>query len=100
MTIKSSISPEEALRKARHIVKILNTMKVGDINSDVDFEGVMTLAIKLKLTFYDASYLHIAMKNGLTLVSEDGELREKSKEVKVKAMTVSEYVKERTQNNS
>ena len=34
-------------------------------------------------------------EKGLTLVTEDEELREKSREVKVKAINVGKYVKER-----
>lgn len=92
--LKASISLKEAISKAKYIVKLLKTMKVEGMYLDEDFEGAMALALKLKLTFYDASYLHVAKKYGLTLVTEDGELREKSKKVNVKAITVSEYVKE------
>ncbi len=35
------------------------------------------LVLKLEPTFYDACYLHIARKCGLTMVTEDRELRGK-----------------------
>jgi predicted nucleic acid-binding protein len=92
--LKSVISDEDARSKARHVIKVLRTMNIEEISSEEDFNEVMNLAIELKLTFYDASYLHIARKEGLTLVTEDRELRKKSSKVKVKAVPVSEYVKE------
>ena len=40
---------------------------------------ILTLSLERNLTFYDASYAHIAEKEGLTLVTEDSELLEKCK---------------------
>ena len=95
--LKTSVSLREAVSKAKYVAKLLKTMKVGSICSDEDFEVVMELAIKLKLTFYDASYLYVARREGLTLVTEDTELKEKSRGIGIKAISVSEYVKERTE---
>jgi len=92
--LRASISPKEAVSKARYIAKLLKTMKVNSIRSDEDFKAVMELALKLKLTFYDASYLYVAKKEGHTLVTEDTELREKSKDVGIEAVPVSRYVEE------
>ncbi len=93
-TIAASMSVNEAASKAGHIAKLLKTMKIRGIQSDEDFMETMRLALKLKLTFYDASYLYIAKKEGLTLVTEDKELRVKSKESGVKAIAVDDYIKE------
>jgi len=39
------------------------------------------LAGKLNLTYYDAAYLNQAKKLGLTLITEDNELKEKAEKV-------------------
>jgi hypothetical protein len=49
------------------------------------------IAIRLRLTFYDASYLQIARKRGLTtLVAEDEKLGERAKRVNIKAVRLNE----------
>lgn len=58
----------------------------------------MKHATELKLTFYDASYLHVAKSKGLTLVTEDKELSEKAKRINIKAITVSELLKTHSPN--
>jgi len=93
--LRTSVSLREAVRKAMCLAKLLKTMNISSISSDEDFREVMELALRLKLTFYDASYLYVAKKEGLTLVTEDRELREKAENVGVKAISVGEYVKER-----
>ena len=92
--LRSLISHEDSLSKARHVVKVLNTMKLDSINSEEGYSEAMKLAIKLKLTFYDASYLYEAKRQGLILVTEDKELREKSNKARVNAINVKKYVEE------
>ena len=52
---------------------------------------ILRVAIQLELTAYDSSYLVLAVKHGLTLVTEDGKLREKVKKL-VKAASLDEVV--------
>lgn len=56
--------------------EVLLEVKKLSINSIGD---VLTIAIERNLTFYDASYVSIAEKEGLTLVTEDTELLKKCK---------------------
>ncbi len=95
-TIRASISSSEAISRAGYVAKLLETMKIWGIRSDEDFKGTMSIALKLKLTFYDASYLYLAIKEDLTLVTEDEEFREKSKSSGIKAIAVNDYVKRRS----
>jgi len=76
--------------KAEGIAKILEIMKSEKIESSKDFREVMNLATRLKLTFYGASYLHVAKNKGLTLTTEDVELGQKAKHINIKTVTVSE----------
>jgi len=91
--LKGVINQEEAAEKARGMARIIGSMAREEIRSGEDFGGTMRLATSLGLTFYDASYLHVARSRGLTLVTEDGELRERAKQAGVKVITVGELLK-------
>lgn len=52
-------------------IRPLRRVEIGSIGE------VLAVAIKRDLTFYDASYVHIAEKQGLKLVTEDAELLKK-----------------------
>lgn len=88
--LEGSMSLDEAASKAEGIAKILEIMKSEKIESSKDFREVMNLATRLKLTFYAASYLHVAKNKGLTLTTEDVELGQKAKHINIKTVTVSE----------
>ena len=81
------------MRKAEQVAKILEVIKLENIESAEEFKEVMKLAAELKLKFYDASYLQVAKRMGITLVTEDKELLEKAKNVSVKALNVDEFLK-------
>ena len=89
------INEKEAVNKVKYIAKLLKNMNIESIKSEKDLEGTMALAVKLKLTFYDASYLYIAKKKNLILITEDNELREKSVKENIEAITVDEYIKQK-----
>jgi len=91
--LRRLIGLEEAVRKAEQIAKILEVIKLENIESAEEFKEVMKLAAELKLTFYDASYLQVAKRMGIPLVTEDKELLEKAKDVSVKALNVDEFLK-------
>lgn len=92
--LKNIINVEEALNEAENVAKVLKFTMVKGIRSSEEFKGVMKLAVKLKLTFYDAAYLYAAKANGFTLVTEDKELNEKAVDSNVKAITVDEFLSE------
>jgi predicted nucleic acid-binding protein len=52
-------------------------------------EEILRVAIQLELTVYNTSYVVLAMKHGLTLVTEDEKLREKAKKL-VKTVSLDE----------
>ena len=91
--LKGLISPEEAETKAEGTAKMLEITEIKNVKSSRDFRETMKLALGLELTFYDASYLHIAKSHRLTLVTEDEELREKAKHANIKATTISEFLR-------
>ena len=49
----------------QHILDQLPKLSVDDIGE------VLDLAVRMKLTFYDAAYIHVARKRGLKLITED-----------------------------
>jgi len=65
------ISREEGLRLLSFISKVLNTMNPEDVNCKETEE----IALNYGITFYDASYVWLARKLDLPLVTEDNKLR-------------------------
>ena len=93
-TLKNLISLEEGINRAGQLAKALEVVEAAKIRSSEDFKEVMRLATELRLTFYDTSYLQVAKKRNLPLVTEDRELRDKARQAGVKAMTVNELLKQ------
>ena len=93
-TLKNLISLEEGINRAGQLAKALEVVEAVKIRSSEDFKEVMRLATELKLTFYDTSYLQVAKKRNLPLVTEDRELRDKARQAGVKAVTVNELLKQ------
>jgi predicted nucleic acid-binding protein len=83
------ISREEGLRLLSFISKVLNTMNLEDVNCKETEE----IALDYDITFYDASYVWLARKLDLPLVTEDNKLR-KAVERELKVLSVDE-IKER-----
>jgi predicted nucleic acid-binding protein len=90
--LEKLMSSEEAADKAGGIAKILEIMRMERMGFGGGFGEAMELAIGLRLTFYEASYLYMAKSRALTLVTEDEELYGKAKRADVKAIKVSELV--------
>ena len=90
--LKGLITPEEAVKRAEEVAKTLGIMRIESVGFVDDFMKVMEISTKLKITFYDASYLHVAKKNGFTLITEDKELCEKATEIDVKASSLDEFL--------
>ncbi|ADX81914.1 PIN domain-containing protein [Sulfolobus islandicus] len=65
------ISREEGLRLLSFISKVLNTMNLEDVNCKETEE----IALDYGITFYDASYVWLARKLDLPLITEDNKLR-------------------------
>ena len=91
---KKAIGEEEALEGARGLAKVFELMRRERLRVE-DAEGVMALALRLGLTFYDASYLYLAKSRGGVFVTEDAALLNGAKAVRVKAIKVEEYLAER-----
>jgi len=91
-TLQRTISPEEAIEKADGIAKILELMKILQIESNEDLRETMRLATDIEVTFYDASYLHKARNNDLNLITGDKRLENKAKQAGVKIRLLSEFL--------
>jgi len=57
-----------------------------------EIPDILALAIKRKITFYDASYIHVCNREKIGLISEDVGLRRKAGEEKVRAFLLSEVL--------
>jgi len=82
---------------ASTLVDVLHgVFDVLDVYSIKGFEGeVFNLALSERISVYDASYIHVVMKNGFPLVTDDAKLREKAKK-HVETFTSKEVRKEAT----
>jgi predicted nucleic acid-binding protein len=91
-TLKKMINREEAINKIKDLTEIISLMDVKKLEKE-DVIGVMQIALDLKLTFYDASYLHVAKSTDKILITNDSELLDKAKEIGVKAAKLEEFLK-------
>jgi len=82
------INREEGLRLLSFISKVLNTMNLEDVNCKETEE----IAMDYGITFYDASYVWLARKLDLPLITEDNKLR-KAVERELKVLSVDEIIK-------
>ncbi len=84
-----SINIMEALK----LISILNN--ILDLMNILDLQGlekaVLKVAVEHGVTAYDASYIVLASKHGLTLVTEDRELKNKALKI-VKAVNLNELI--------
>jgi predicted nucleic acid-binding protein len=85
--LAKAIPVDKALQLMDIIVQIAKHMKILDI-SGLEVETLDT-AIKLKLTAYDASYIALAKRYNLILVTEDAELKIKAQQL-VKTLSIDE----------
>jgi predicted nucleic acid-binding protein len=70
--------------------KMMENIEEQMIKADPERSHVMETAIENEITFYDASYLQAAVETGETLVTEDGELREKAEENGIETLKAEE----------
>ena len=71
------------------ISDVFSVIKIASIKGFE--EGVFNLALKEKVTIYDASYMYIAMKGGLILVTDDRKLKDRASKY-LKVISTSELV--------
>ena len=74
--LKAKTTDKELKSLIELVKQTLNILDVIQITGDE--EEVLDAAVKLKMTFYDASYAYIAKISEATLVTEDAELLRKA----------------------
>ena len=84
-TLTKAISPQEASEIVKLFAKTLEFVKILSPHPYED--EILSTARELNITAYDASYIVVAEKNGLTLVTEDKKLRTKAEKL-VKAVSL------------
>ena len=87
VVLEKIYSLEEVLFLADFLQRILNKMNLLTPN----IKEVLEIAVKLKINFYDASYLALAKKLKMPLITEDKLLKEKSKRI-VKVYSFKEII--------
>ncbi len=74
--ILGKIDKKTALEYIEILAGIFEAIEIIDVRGSE--EEVFRLALKENLTIYDASYLHVAIKNKSILVTDDKVLRDKA----------------------
>ncbi len=82
-----TIPEDRALELTEVLGRLFDFMKILDVRGLE--RGVLEVAVKLEVTVYDSSYIVLARRYGLTLVTEDRRLRAKAQEV-VRCVSVDE----------
>ena len=76
-TLHRRVNSKELTKLAKIVKKVLNLMEISTISCRE--EEVLHIAEKLKLTFYDASYVCYAKDKKLPLATEDADIIDKAK---------------------
>jgi predicted nucleic acid-binding protein len=69
--LRRSLTRQEGRKALTALAEVLKTMRSVSVEHG---PAVLNIAIEAGLTYYDASYIHAAVKNGSTLVTDDGRL--------------------------
>ena len=88
--LTKTIHVEEAMKLCEILSKILNTMKM--LSPSPYEREILDVSIKHKISAYDASYIVLAKKNNLALVTEDRTLKKEAKKY-VKALSLKEVAR-------
>lgn len=67
-----ALTPEEGGEALDALIEVLRKMREAPIE---DASAILNIAVGEGLTYYDAAYIHAAIKNGATLVTDDEKLR-------------------------
>jgi len=87
--LTKNLTYEEAVNFIEVFKSALKYLEILDVHP---YEAdILIKALELGITTYDASYIVLAQKNNLTLVTEDRKLREKAEKL-VKVMDLGELI--------
>ena len=73
--LQATLSEQEAkmmIKAIKHTLIIMDVIEIAGIE-----EEILETAMRLKITFYDASYVYLAKAKGLKLITEDARLIKK-----------------------
>ncbi len=74
--IHKKLSPDEAKILLDPLLEIYNKLKKPEKENGLE---ALKIAAEEGITFYDAAYIHAAIQNNLTLITDDEKLYEKGK---------------------
>lgn len=74
--VRKSLSREKGDMILDALMSVLENMNIAKVE---DALGILKIAVEEGITYYDASYLFVAIKNSLALVTDDEKLYNASK---------------------
>lgn len=90
LELTGSLSEEDLLKLTAAIEMTLSNLERVHC-TEMELSGILETARRERLTFYDSSYVHVAKKNNITLVTEDRKLARVAKKY-VKTLTVDDLI--------
>jgi len=97
--LTNKINRDDASSLLQVSMKLLALLETVECSTDEATE-IEDLAFDQKLTFYDASYLFVAKKHHLTLVSDDGKMSKTAARQKVDTITSSSLIQSRSESRA
>jgi predicted nucleic acid-binding protein len=87
-----SLSPAETENLATNISVVLSNLAKSFV-TPAEFNQVLTIAGAERITFYDSSYIYVAKRDKMTLVTEDQSLSKAARK-HVRTMAIREIIAE------
>lgn len=86
--LRRKIITEESFTKATEVLNGISQLIRVEYFSGLDAGNVSEIAKRSGLTFYDASYLNLALMTGEPLATNDGKLKAEAEKLGIKTFSV------------
>jgi len=86
--LRRKIITEESFTKATEVLNGISQLIRVEYFSGLDAGNVSEIAKRSALTFYDASYLNLALMTGEPLATNDGKLKAEAEKLGIKTFSV------------
>ena len=86
--LRRRIITEESFKKATEVLNGISQLIKVEYFSGLDASNVSEIAKRSGLTFYDASYLNLALMTGQPLATNDGKLKAEADKLGIKTFSV------------
>ena len=86
-----SIPESDLYQVAQRIESVIAFLVRSPISSN-ELTSIFRLSLETGLTFYDASYLHLARRDGKILITEDKKLSKASTDLRIRTLSIGQIL--------